>query len=435
MSLRSHGTVLIKNTGLNLGTQAVLILVFLVTTPLVVHGLGEETYGLLSLTVVVVGIFGFLDLGMSHAAVKFVSEHLARGESEDVHRVASACLIVNVVVGLAGAALIALLTPLLISRVFQIPEAIQPEGRTAFYLLAVSFPFVLIEFTLKGITSALQRFDIVNLVTGVAGILQGLVPVGLILLGYGLVEVVLGLTILRVLSCMACGLLLMRVLPEVRGALTWHRATIRRLLGFGSWMALSALVWPVLVGADRVLIGVLLSTEAVAFYAVPFGIASRLKIGSASLAPVLFPAFSERVATLGTPAVRSLFLKSAGLLLAALVPVVLLLVVLSEWLLAIWMGDAFAERSTSVLQLLALGMLANSVGAIPLMALLGMGRSDIIAKTHLLELPVYLAAAVILIPRLGIVGAAAAWLIQVVLDLVLLSWSTWRLVGRSTGEG
>lgn len=429
MSLRSRARVLVRNMGLNLGTHAALILVFLVTTPLVVHGLGEKAYGVLSLTLVVVGIFGFLDLGMSHAATKFVSDHLARGEEQDVRRVASTCLIVNLAVGVAGAGIIILLAPLFVSRLFDLPEALREPGRAAFVLLALSFPFVLVQNTLKGIASALQRFDLINLVNGVAGVLQGVVPVGLLLLRCGLVEIVYALTLLRVFACLAYALLLRRTLPQMRGGLHWHRGTLRRLMGFSSWLVLSALVWPLLVGCDRILIGSLLSAEAVTFYAVPFGIASRLKIFSTSMAPVLFPAFSERAATLDMLAVRSLFLKSAGSLLVILAPIVLVLVVISGRLLGIWMGEEYAERSTLVLQILAAGTLLNALGSIPLMALLGLGRSDLIAKAHLLELPVYGGLALFLIPRMGITGAAVAWIVRVVLDLLLLSIPAWRLAG------
>lgn len=429
MSLRSRARVLIRNAGLNLSTQIGLILIFLVTTPLVVHGLGELEYGILSITLVVVGIFGFLDLGMSHAAVKFVSDHLARDEKQDVRSVASTCLLVNLAFGVAGAVLIALLAPLLVSHLFNIPEALHGDGRMAFYLLALSFPFVLVQNTLKGIASALQRFDLINLVGGIAGALQGLVPMGLVLLGFGLVEVVLAYSLIRVVSCFGYILLLRRILPEMGGGLTWHGDTLRRLLRFSSWLILSALVWPLLVSCDRLLIGSLLTAEAVTYYAVPFGIASRLKVFSTSMAPVLFPAFSERVATSNMAAVRSLFLKSGGLLLCVLAPMVLVLVLISGRLLALWMGEDFARHSTLVLQLLAVGMLMNALGSIPLMALLGLGRTDVIAKVHLLELPVYVGLSLILIPRMGIAGAAAALLVQSALDLVLLTWPAWRLAG------
>ncbi|MCZ6691438.1 MAG: flippase [Planctomycetota bacterium] len=429
MSLRSHARVLIRNAGLNLLTQIWLILVFLFTTPVVVHRLGDAAYGVLSLTLVVLGFFVFLNLGLNHAVVKFVSDHLARGEAKDVRRVASTCLIVNLVLGVIGAALIAALAPLFVSGLFNIPEPLQETGRRAFYLLAISFPFVLVQNTLQGIAGALQRFGLVSIVQGAAGALQGILPAGLLLLGFGLIEVVLAHMLVRILSCVAYALLLVRILPEFRAAPSWHGATFRKLMGFSSWLIVSGMVWPILMSSDRVLIGMLLSAEAVTFYAVPFGIASRLLIFSASMAPVLFPAFSERVATLNIAAVRSLLLKSAGMLFCVLAPIVLLLIILSNPILSIWMGEAYGREGSAVLQILAASMLPNALAAIPIAALLGLGRTDIIAKIQILELPVYVALGAILIPRMGIAGAATAWLVRTCMDMILMYGAVWRLVG------
>ena len=62
MGLRSHARAVVGNAGLNLATQVGLILVYLATTPVIVHGLGEAAYGLLSLILVVLGFYGSLDL-------------------------------------------------------------------------------------------------------------------------------------------------------------------------------------------------------------------------------------------------------------------------------------------------------------------------------------------------------------------------------------
>lgn len=428
MTLRGRAPVLVRNAGLNLLTQTGLILLFLVTTPIVVHGLGEHAYGVLALTVVVVASFVILDLGMSHAAVKFVSDHLARDEKEAAGRVATTCLMVNILVGLAGGAILALLAPLFVTRLFDIPEYLQEAGRGAVYLLALSFPFILARTTLQGVVASLQRFDLINLVNGGAGVLQGLVPVALLLLGFGLLEVVSGLMIVRVLACLSYLLVAVRLLPEMGRAVKWHRDTFRRLRRFSSWLILSNVVGGIMINCDRLLIGLMLSVEWVTFYAVPYGVANRLGIVQSSLTAVLFPAFSERAATSNLPAIRSLLLKSAGMLFCVLAPAALLLVILSGKILAVWMGAEYELKSTVVLQILAVGALGSALASIPVTALLGLGRSDVIAKAQSLELPVFLALSLVLIPRMGIGGAAAAWLGRVALDLVLLYSAAWRSV-------
>src|SRR5262249_27130105 len=70
------------------------------------------------------------------------------------------------------------------------------------------------------------------------------------------------------------------------------------------------------------------------------------------------------------------------------------------------------------------------------------GRADLTARYHLAELAIHVPVSVLLILRLGVLGAALAWLLRVLLDTGLLfragarlagvsAWSLWRdAVGR-----
>ncbi len=141
------GSLLVKNIGLNFFTQIWLLLLFMVTTPIVVHGLGYEAYGIMSLVLVLVGYFSFFDLGMSQATVKFVSEHLARGEKNQVHQVVSTSIFTNFVLGILGGILIALLTPLFAEKIFRVSPFLQGDAKLSFYILAIGFPAILIQGT------------------------------------------------------------------------------------------------------------------------------------------------------------------------------------------------------------------------------------------------------------------------------------------------
>jgi hypothetical protein len=54
------------------------------------------------------------------------------------------------------------------------------------------------------------------------------------------------------------------------------------------------------------------------------------------------------------------------------------------------------------------------------MFLYGIGRADLVAKIHLLELPCYAALLWLMVTRFGAEGAALAWTLRVFVDTVLL---------------
>ena len=109
-----------------------------------------------------------------------------------------------------------------------------------------------------------------------------------------------------------------------------------------------------------------------------------------------------------------------------LVPGIIFLLVLGTDVLSLWMGASFANQTTTVLQVLALGVLLNCLATIPYNALQALGRPDLTGKFHLVELPVYVSLCLLLIPRWGIVGAALAGTLRFTLDTGLLFWAARR---------
>jgi O-antigen/teichoic acid export membrane protein len=70
--IKISGGLIARNTLLNLIGLAAPLLVAILTIPYVVHGLGTDRFGLLSLAWVVLGYFTIFDLGLGRATTKYV---------------------------------------------------------------------------------------------------------------------------------------------------------------------------------------------------------------------------------------------------------------------------------------------------------------------------------------------------------------------------
>src|SRR5207248_1679561 len=97
--------------------------------------------------------------------------------------------------------------------------------------------------------------------------------------------------------------------------------------------------------------------------------------------------------------------------------------------LALWLGAAFAEHSTRVLQWLAIGILFNSLAQIPFAFVQGAARPDLTAKLHLIEFPLYVILLIWLVTSVGIAGAAVAWAARAGVDMLVLFWIAFRISG------
>jgi O-antigen/teichoic acid export membrane protein len=195
-------------------------------------------------------------------------------------------------------------------------------------------------------------------------------------------------------------------------------------------MTVSNVIGPLMVTFDRFVIGGMISVTAVAYYATPYEVATKLLFVPAALAGVLFPAFSTvgpidrgRLARLVEGGVRYVFI--------ALFPITLFLIAFAPEILRVWLGNDFAMNSTAVVRWLAIAIFINSLAQIPSAHVQSAGRPDLTAKLHLFELPLYLVLLFSLVKTMGIRGAAIAWLLRAAIDSVLLFFFSRRLLPES----
>jgi O-antigen/teichoic acid export membrane protein len=134
---------------------------------------------------------------------------------------------------------------------------------------------------------------------------------------------------------------------------------------------------------------------------------------------ILFPVFSS-VDSGARENLASLYFRSLKFLLILIVPLIAVLVLFAGDILQLWLGSRFSEISTVVFQILAAGVLMNSLAQVPFALIQGFGHPDIAAKFHLLELLLYIPLMWLLVMHMGIVGGAIAWTIRVSLDSLLL---------------
>jgi O-antigen/teichoic acid export membrane protein len=410
---------LARNILWNLLGNGVPLLVAIVAIPLLIEGLGTERFGLLTLAWMVVGYFSLFDLGLGRALTKLVAERLGQGHVSDVPALIWTAMSLMGALGVLGATCVAVLSPWLVRSVLKIPPELQSETLVSFYLLALSIPVVVSSIGLRGVLEAHQRFGLVNSVRVPLGIMTFLGPIAVLPFSNSLIAVVSVLVIARVISWVVYAFACSFVEPELSRSIDIRRGEVRPLMSFGGWMTVSNIVGPMMVYMDRFLIGAMVSMTAVAYYATPYDVITKLWIIPGALMGVMFPAFATTLVQDRERAAR-LFGRVVSYIYLALFPVTLMVVTLANEGLTLWLGGDFASNSFLVLQLLAVGVFINGHSKVPFGLVQSAGRADWTAKLHLVELPFYLAMLWWLLGAHGIVGAAVAWVIRVAVDTLFL---------------
>lgn len=429
----TSGRLLARNTVWNLLGQSVPMLVAVFSIPLLIRNIGTERFGILTLMWMVIGYFSLFDLGLGRALTQLVAEKLGAGEEQEIPVLVWTGLGLMLLLGLLGLLVMSILSPWLVHSILRIPSALQPEALNAFYLLAASIPVVISTAALAGILAAIQRFDVINAVRIPMGIFNFLGPVLVLPFSRSLFIITAVLVVGRLVVWAVYLLICFRVFPLMRTGPVFRRSVVKPLLSFGGWMTVTNVIGPLMVYLDRFLIGALASMAAVAYYATPYEVVTKLWIIPGALTAVLFPAFAASFVQ-DRNRTTQLFSRGVKYVFLAIFPVILLLVTLAYEGLDLWLGAEFARNSASVLQWLAAGVFINSLAHIPFALIQGAGRPDLTAKLHLFELPVYLGLLWQMLMHYGIEGAAVAWTARVALDAVLLFAIAMRFLPDSAGH-
>lgn len=403
---------------LNLVGHALPLVAALFAIPVLVETMGTERFGVLTLAWLVIGYFGLFDLGLGRALTQGVAERISETGDMRAPPVAWAALGLMFALGLVGSALLGATSPWLVRSVLTVPRDLQTETVTAFYVLAAALPAVVTTSGLVGILSAFQRFGTINAIRAPTVLLTYLAPLAIVPFSPSLVPVTWVLVLGRLAAFAANFIACRSILPPLRTARN-AGSDISSLLRFGAWMTVSNLLSPLLVYVDRLVIGATLSMAAVAYYATPYEVVTRLLVIPGALIAVLFPAFAathkhdrERLGRLFTQGT-----KAVGLILF---PMVLVVIAFASDGLRLWLGEEFEVASTPVLQILAIGVFVNGLAQVFFALVQGVGRADLTAKLHAIELVIYLPSLWWAIQAFGIVGAAVASTARVTLDAVLL---------------
>lgn len=420
VSAEPKANVLAKGMLWNVAGQVIPLLVAIVSIPALIHLLGLGRFGFLTLVWALIGYFGLLDLGLGRAVTKLVAQRLAEGRKQATGEILCTAIALMAALGFVGAIAVALSAEWLSSTGLGVPTDLQHEARITCYVLAVTIPFVTTGSALLGYLSALQRFDVINAVRIPVGLLNYLAPLAVAMVTTHLAVVVSVVVVTRLASWLLYGWFCVRELQLQSAPLRIRREQLKPLFSFGAWITVSNVLGPFMVYLDRFVLAGVASIAAVAYYTTPYEAITKLWIVPSALIMVLFPAFAYTHASKPGNVAR-MYVRSIKFIGIVLFPITLLSVAFAEDVLTLWLGSEFAQQSYRVLQILAVGVFVNSLAQVPSTLIQSVGRPDINAKLHLIELPIYVVLLVLLTEHFGIVGAAIAWLARSVVDALALS--------------
>lgn len=394
--------------GLVLSSVAGLILV-----PLMVHGLGLESYGLWAAAMAAIGVFGAFDLGLRLIIVRDLAGDPHSSRAPAVRMM----LWIHFALGAFAAAAVALGGSVVSIRLHLSP-AVEPVARLVFTLAGVACFFDQLFAWVLSVLAGLRRFDLLNVFSIGSSLLRLALFAGALALGKGIVAIVALHLFISALTVLIGFIFVAASAHELRPRfepLRW--AALREPLGFGALSQAATSISSLQMPISTLLISVINGAAAVTPFTVGQKFPGLVSGLSWRTSEVFFPVASRQ--RHGSEVDSEAFLAAiTRWLMLVIAPCAIGLFLIAPLLLRTWMGEV-NPVALAVLRIAALSVIVETVipGAVQLF--FGASQTRPVLAVNLATLAADIAIAVALLPRFGAVGAAWATLGSTMLATIL----------------
>ncbi len=411
-----------RNSLVTMGGIIGPVIIGLAITPFLLDAIGPARYGALAISWLFLGYFGQADFGIGRATTRRIAQ-LAEASTQERARVVWSAFLTILIFGVALGGIAYGASILFFGDVFKAGEGIREELMQSLVLIALCGPVVATFGVAVGCLQGGERFSISATANFISNVGFMLCPLIVALFYTDHMQALIGAS----LGGRALGLVV-----ALGGAwfhfLRHNRVEIDRreligLLQTGKWIMVTALVGPLMIIADRFVIGAQLGAIAVAAYTIPFQAASRMLLFPLAVSQVMFPKLAAMKHEEAETAHRGFVVLVGNLFL----PLIVVLICLAEPLLRLWIGSNLDPRSVLVAQIILAGIWVNGLAHVPYSYLQARNRARFVALLHMSELPIYAALLFGLAAAFGLPGIAAAFAIRCTIDLVGL------LIGSRVG--
>lgn len=271
-------------------TQFVHIVVAFSYTPIMLRIVGQEEYGLYQMTCAIMSYVGLLELGLSGAYMRFYAQCEKEKNNTAISRLNGLFLIFFLIIAvgcLISGMVIAKNIEFLFDKGLTIQEC--KRARILIYILTIGIVCEMICTIFRGYVIAYERFTFIKVTELLRNILNPLVALPLLLLGYGTV----GMCVTT--SCLTAGTLIAFIVysfHKLKMKFSFIGITLayaKRLISFSSFVLINQVNDLINWSLDNVLIARYCGTKEVALYSVAASINIIFRTLLSSISSLFIP--------------------------------------------------------------------------------------------------------------------------------------------------
>lgn len=423
------------NSAFNLMGVVIPAIVAVVATPLLLGSLGVDRFGIFSIQLAILVLLGTNDFGVSRAIVLLAIQR--GGFDQEKQRLETVQAGLHLAIAFGMLILVAGIVILAAANFF---HPLDTETLVSTFLVMPSATLSLVTLPLRASMEIKEEFLIINILRTVATSLLFLAPLLALSIHPTLVSAGFGLLVSRIFILFCFAVTVERKLwagfassfsVSVKTAMTSHFPDPHLgLLKKAGWLGSAGLISMIMTYSDRFLISMILGAAATGIYAVASELTTKLwlVIGAITVA--------------ATPRIASdwqrdefMQVKKTLVLLSAVICLFTfsahaLLIYDTDRIFSLWLGNKFDTRMAEIAQILSIGISISCFNQVAYLLLIIAKKERECTYLQLFNFPVSLLLCIIFTKYFGIIGAAWAFTLRLMVDAIVVQVLHYRLIDK-----
>lgn len=407
-----------KNLIANLIGGTWIAVLTLVITPLQVHILGIEAYGLVSLIAILQVVLGSLDFGLSSSITRTVSAE--RSKSESTRDLVNSAATLYWMLALLIVLVLWFGSDWLASNWFKPTKLDADTVSMGVKLIAVYLALRWPVAFYTGLINGLQRMDILNMIKSGTVSVRLLGGILVLMIAPKISAFLMWFILSAILEVIIYIKVVNNIYREAPIRLFFSYDSVKKIWKFSFAMASIGLMSTLVTQLDRAMVSKFLSLEDLGYYALAYNVAIGISLLQTAINNASFPAFSEAYGGNNYNDLLRRYNKTSQLMgYLSLVPCLILIFYGNEFL-AWWVSADAAHGAYIPMAFLAFGFYLSAMVSSSYIMSIAHAKPSVALKINAVGLIFYVPMLYWLTNQVGINGAAGCWLVLNVYYLITL---------------
>jgi len=396
--------------------------------PFVLGSIGKDKYGLFTVVSSIIAYIAILDFGLNDSTLRYFVKFKSSKDSNEKNSILSAVSKIYTVVSILMISVIIVIY-LLLDEIFLNSFTVNELVllKKMYLVSGVSIFFTIFFNPISAILNAHEKFIFLKSLELISFFLTTVVIVIFLKQGYGVYEMVLITASVNILILLLKYLYCLKTLKINFPHFRKSNLYIKELLYYGSPIFVVIIVEQIYWKLDNILIGSLLGTTFVTYYAMGVVFQKYILSFSTAISRIMTPNMISQIDSSSKPNILNEFIKISRLQLIIISFISLNLILWGREFLVIWLGKDY-EQSYAILILIMIPFTIENIGNVRNIILqvykLYWLRAIIILIISILNI----AATYILLNKIGLVGAALSTALSLMLGYIFTNILLWKKV-------